>query len=152
MPIAGIEIRIRYSPNSLPIYCTYKWCSSSKERFDWTLLSDKEKGPDHIRCHWLNKTEKIDQFIEEVEGTKAKAVILVNCDDTYQLGKNFDGYRCAIPMLLITRFSGEMFQNSFSKTECVEVKIETASRKQELESREVMESGNKVVPTSSKTG
>ena len=84
-----------------------------------------EKPLEHIRCHHLNETEKWGECFEDLDTTNAKAVILVNSDDTYQLGKNFDECHCLLPTLLVTHSDGELLMDCLSKCGDVEAKIET---------------------------
>ena len=76
---------------------------------EWTYLTTEKVESENIRCHKLQAGDHLTDLLEEFGQSYAKAVVLINTEDSYQLAEEFISSvkESNFPIVIIKKSDGD---------------------------------------------
>lgn len=127
-PHAGLKLKP--ANKNVPLQ-SFSCCLVGKSLpFDWLLVTKDEVAPNHVCFHELQMGDNLDQLLKEFGEGHAKAVILSNTEDSYQLKPEFlmNVEDVDFSLLLVMKSDGEAILRWMEKEESILVQVDTENR------------------------
>lgn len=111
---SGLQLRVK-DGQSYNFDFTWSPVTEVPQVIDWVEIRKNESTFPHIRCYWLDdeKEEEVPAFMADVLESSAKALLLVNTKNNFEIESKFlpPNQKCVFPVAVVTNFVGKTLKD-----------------------------------------